>query len=230
MKKRLIITEEEKKQILSLHGKLLKEDGIFKTFAEKLIGKNANDIAQIFKTESKLAIKIELDNIIKNSIKKGKMDEVTELTAKLMQYYNPTGKKMGVNAAKKEVKNMLDGYAKSHGYNSFGEIQDEIVAGVTKNPQFKSLARRAVDPIIQSIQKHANDIKRTFNNATKPLTAPDKKSWVQWGLMKFDKERGKYTISGKKIAAIIGVLGVTYAVFSNWLKQSDIVIDEGGGF
>lgn len=149
--KNFFLNESEKTRIKFLYeskGILLSEEtwvGLLARAARKLIGKNSDEIATALKTSEK-ALMTSMDDIISNAAKSKNIQAAEDIQVKLMHIFNPSGEAAGVAAAKENVKNFLNGYAKSKGKENWVVIKDEIRGG---SVQPKPQAKPANDDFVQ---------------------------------------------------------------------------------
>jgi hypothetical protein len=143
--KTFIIENDEKERIKFLYeskGIILNEDSIWgglARVARKLAGQSEDDIAKALKT-TEVAIAKSLDDIILSAVKAKNIAAADDIQVKLMHYFNPSGAEQGVVAAQQQVKNFLNGYAKSKNKLNWQTIRDEI-SGVRPQPKPQSQAK-----------------------------------------------------------------------------------------
>lgn len=130
--KRFILLNEEKQRITKLYGSkgIILEVGppnfsLLLRRATAWAGKNEDDIARLFKT-SEQVLANQLDDIIKKAVLSKSTVALDDLQMKLMHAYNPSGLADNVPAAQQKVKNFLNGYAKSEGYQTWSEIRNYV--------------------------------------------------------------------------------------------------------
>lgn len=146
--KRFFINESEKKRIRSLYeskGIVLNEEhwvGLLARGARRFIGKNSDEISNALKT-SERALMTSLDDILSVAAKNKNVQTAEDIQIKLMHIFNPSGSPAGVNAAKEQVKNFLNGYAKSKGKQNWVVIKNDI-KGI-KTTQTASATSQAVN-------------------------------------------------------------------------------------
>jgi hypothetical protein len=133
--KNFILETEEKKRIINLYeskGLMLNEQlaNVLKK-AVGWAGKNEDDIATLFKT-SERALATTIDDIVSTAVKSKSVTQLDDLQIKLMQEFNPPGQVPNIVNAQNQVKNVLNGYAKSKGYNHWGEIKNSVTSGGPK--------------------------------------------------------------------------------------------------
>jgi hypothetical protein len=129
-----LLTESEKEQIKLLYeskGVLLFEDSIWGALAKKAlswVGKNEDDIALLFKTTEKTLAK-SIDDIIEVATKAKSVEQLDDIQMKLMHFYNPSGAAANIPKAQQQMKNFLNGFAKSKGKQNWTQIKDEVISG-----------------------------------------------------------------------------------------------------
>lgn len=131
-----LLNETEKKRIKLLYeskGMILIEDNVFGNIARKAIawvGKNEDDIATLFKTTETVLGKT-IDDIVEVSTKSKSVTQLDDIQMKLMHFYNPSGIAENIPKAQQQLKNFLNGYAKSKGKSNWAQIRDEVKLGNT---------------------------------------------------------------------------------------------------
>jgi len=141
-----LLNESEKEQIKLLYeskGILLFEDTIWGTLAKKAlswIGKNEDDIALLFKTTEKTLAK-SIDDIVEVATKAKSVEQLDDIQMKLMHFYNPSGAAQNIPKAQQQMKNFLNGFAKSKGKQNWTQIKDEVLGKVESSASgaFKDL-------------------------------------------------------------------------------------------
>jgi hypothetical protein len=127
--KRFILETEEKKRITKLYeskGLLLNEQlGNLIRKATSWAGKNEDDIATLFKTSEK-ALATTIDDIVVKALNSKSITQLDDLQIKLMHAFNPSGQAANVPAAQQQVKNFLNGYAKSKGNQGWKDIRTAV--------------------------------------------------------------------------------------------------------
>lgn len=129
------INELEKERIKLLYeskGILLNEDGIvglLARVARRLVGKNSDDIATAFRT-TEVALAKSMDDIIIGARKSKSLTELRDIEIKLMHIFNPSGLDATIKPAQENLKNFLNGYAKSKGKANWQVIRNEVVGEV----------------------------------------------------------------------------------------------------
>jgi hypothetical protein len=162
--KTFVIENNEKERIKFLYeskGIILNEDSIWGSLARvarKLAGQSEDDIAKVLKT-TEVAITKSLDDIILSAVKAKNIAAADDIQVKLMHYFNPSGAQEGVTAAQQQVKNFLNGYAKSKGKLNWKTIRDEI-SGSTPQPKPQSQA----NPNPDYVQVRQNPVGAIFGN------------------------------------------------------------------
>ena len=127
MKKIIRLTESDLtkivKQVISeqLWGKIAK-------FAKNFIGRSEDDLIRAFRT-TESAVAKEIDDIVLSAIKSKSIAAIDDLEAKLIHFYNPSGKVEGVALAKEETKKFLNSFAKTKGKPGWGQIRNETIQG-----------------------------------------------------------------------------------------------------
>ena len=130
-----LLDESEKERIKLLYeskGILLFEDNIFGTIARKAlswVGKNEDDIALLFKTSEK-ALATSIDDIVEVAAKSKSVAQLDDIQMKLMHFYNPSELPANVPKAQQQMKNFLNGFAKSKGKTNWTQIKDEVLGKV----------------------------------------------------------------------------------------------------
>jgi len=130
-----LLNESEKEQIKLLYeskGILLFEDTIWGALAKKAlswIGKNEDDIALLFKTTEKTLAK-SIDDIVEVATKSKSVEQLDDIQMKLMHFYNPSGAAQNIPKAQQQMKNFLNGFAKSKGKQNWTQIKDEVIGKV----------------------------------------------------------------------------------------------------
>jgi hypothetical protein len=130
-----LLNESEKDQIKLLYeskGILLFEDTIWGALAKKAlswIGKNEDDIALLFKTTEKTLAK-SIDDIVEVATKAKSVEQLDDIQMKLMHFYNPSGAAQNIPKAQQQMKNFLNGFAKSKGKQNWTQIKDEVLGKV----------------------------------------------------------------------------------------------------
>jgi hypothetical protein len=151
--KTFIIENDEKERIKFLYeskGIVLNEDSIWGGLgrvARKLMGQSEDDIARVLKT-SEVAITKSLDDIILSAVKSKNITVADDIQEKIMHYFNPSGTQEGAVAAQQEVKNFLNGYAKSKGKSNWKMVRDEI-SGVQPQPKPQPQNKPTNDDFVQ---------------------------------------------------------------------------------
>lgn len=145
-----LLTESEKEQIKLLYeskGVLLFEDSIWGALAKKALswaGKNEDDIALLFKkTETTLAKSI--DDIVEVATKAKSVEQLDDIQMKLMHFYNPSGAAANIPKAQQQMKNFLNGFAKSKGKTNWDQIRDEVVSGGGTSKTTQTASRAVQD-------------------------------------------------------------------------------------
>lgn len=129
------INELEKERIKLLYeskGILLNEEGIvglLARVARRLVGKNSDDIATAFRT-TEVALAKSMDDIIIGARKSKSLTELRDIEIKLMHIFNPSGLEATIKPAQENLKNFLNGYAKSKGKANWQIIRNEVVGEV----------------------------------------------------------------------------------------------------
>lgn len=130
-----LLTESEKEQIKLLYeskGVLLFEDSIWGALAKKALswaGKNEDDIALLFKTTEKTLAK-SIDDIVEVATKAKSVEQLDDIQMKLMHFYNPSGAAANIPKAQQQMKNFLNGFAKSKGKQNWTQIKDGVLGKV----------------------------------------------------------------------------------------------------
>ena len=130
-----LLNESEKEQIKLLYESkwiLLFEDTIWGALAKKAlswIGKNEDDIALLFKTTEKTLAK-SIDDIVEVATKSKSVEQLDDIQMKLMHFYNPSGAAQNIPKAQQQMKNFLNGFAKSKGKQNWTQIKDEVIGKV----------------------------------------------------------------------------------------------------
>jgi len=130
-----LLNESEKEQIKLLYeskGILLFEDSIWGALAKKAlswVGKNEDDIALLFKTTEKTLAK-SIDDIVEVATKAKSVEQLDDIQMKLMHFYNPSGAAQNIPKAQQQMKNFLNGFAKSKGKQNWTQIKDEVIGKV----------------------------------------------------------------------------------------------------
>jgi hypothetical protein len=151
--KTFIIENDEKERIKFLYeskGIVLNEDSIWGGLgrvARKLMGQSEDDIARVLKT-TEVAITKSLDDIILSAVKSKNIAVADDIQVKMMHYFNPSGTQEGAVAAQQEVKNFLNGYAKSKGKSNWKMVRDEI-SGVQPQPKPQPQNKPTNDDFVQ---------------------------------------------------------------------------------
>jgi predicted lipoprotein len=147
-----LLDESEKERIKLLYeskGILLFEDNIFGTIARKAlswVGKNEDDIALLFKTSEK-ALATSIDDIVEVAAKSKSVAQLDDIQMKLMHFYNPSNLPANVPKAQQQMKNFLNGFAKSKGKTNWTQIKDEVLGKVESSGA--SAASKAVRNAMQ---------------------------------------------------------------------------------
>ena len=145
-----LLTESEKEQIKLLYeskGVLLFEDSIWGALAKKALswaGKNEDDIALLFKTTEKTLAK-SIDDIVEVATKAKSVEQLDDIQMKLMHFYNPSGAQANIPKAQQQMKNFLNGFAKSKGKTNWSQIRDEVVSGVGTSKTTQTASRAVQD-------------------------------------------------------------------------------------
>lgn len=130
-----LLTESEKEQIKLLYeskGVLLFEETIWGALAKKALswaGKNEDDIALLFKTTEKTLAK-SIDDIVEVATKAKSVEQLDDIQMKLMHFYNPSGAAANIPKAQQQMKNFLNGFAKSKGKQNWTQIKDGVLGKV----------------------------------------------------------------------------------------------------
>jgi hypothetical protein len=130
-----LLDESEKERIKLLYeskGVLLFEDTIWGTLAKKALswaGKNEDDIALLFKTTEKTLAK-SIDDIVEVATKAKSVEQLDDIQMKLMHFYNPSGAAANIPKAQQQMKNFLNGFAKSKGKQNWTQIKDGVLGKV----------------------------------------------------------------------------------------------------
>lgn len=130
-----LLNESEKDQIKLLYeskGILLFEDTIWGALAKKALSwarKNEDDIALLFKTTEKTLAK-SIDDIVEVATKSKSVEQLDDIQMKLMHFYNPSGAAANIPKAQQQMKNFLNGFAKSKGKTNWSQIRDEVLGKV----------------------------------------------------------------------------------------------------
>jgi hypothetical protein len=131
-----LLDESEKEQIKLLYeskGILLFEGTIWGALAKKAlswIGKNEDDIALLFKTTEKTLAK-SIDDIVEVATKAKSVEQLDVIQMKLMHAYTRGGAaNANIPKAQEQVKNFLNGFAKSKGKQNWTQIKDEVLGKV----------------------------------------------------------------------------------------------------
>jgi hypothetical protein len=219
------INELEKERIKLLYeskGILLNEDGIvglLARVARRLVGKNSDDIATAFRT-TEVALAKSMDDIIIGARKSKSLTELRDIEIKLMHIFNPSGLEATIKPAQENLKNFLNGYAKSKGKANWQIIRNEVVGEVK------------------------DDVARAAQTTVKDLLAGQRVSnrWYAWrpeniDFTKFSNPKETFDELNKKIASAIKYgywdiiprqgfekLGITN--FREYLKQNIKVVNE----
>jgi hypothetical protein len=139
-----LLNESEKDQIKLLYeskGILLFEDTIWGALAKKAlswIGKNEDDIALLFKTTEKTLAK-SIDDIVEVATKAKSVEQLDDIQMKLMHFYNPSGAAQNIPKAQQQMKNFLNGFAKSKGKQNWTQIKDEVLGKVESQAAYSAL-------------------------------------------------------------------------------------------
>jgi len=145
-----LLNESEKEQIKLLYeskGILLFEDTIWGTLAKKAlswIGKNEDDIALLFKTTEKTLAK-SIDDIVEVATKAKSVEQLDDIQMKLMHFYNPSGAAQNIPKAQQQMKNFLNGFAKSKGKQNWTQIKNEVVSGGGTSKTTQTASRAVQD-------------------------------------------------------------------------------------
>lgn len=130
-----LLDESEKERIKLLYeskGILLSEETIWGALAKKAlswVGKNEDDIALLFKTTEKTLAK-SIDDIVEVASKSKSVEQLDDIQMKLMHFYNPSGAAQNIPKAQQQMKNFLNGFAKSKGKTNWTQIKDEVLGKV----------------------------------------------------------------------------------------------------
>lgn len=133
--KKFILETEDRESITKLYeskGLILNEQ--FAQLIRKArswVGKNEDDIATLFKT-SERTLAVTIDDVVSEAVKSKSVTPCENLQIQLMNALNPSGLEANMAAAKNEVKNLLNGYAKSKGINNWTEIKNSVSSGGPK--------------------------------------------------------------------------------------------------
>jgi len=145
-----LLDESEKERIKLLYeskGILLSEDNIFGTIARKAlswVGKNEDDIALLFKTSEK-ALATSIDDIVEVAAKSKSVAQLDDIQMKLMHFYNPSGAAENIPKAQQQMKNFLNGFAKSKGKQNWTQIKNEVVSGGGTSKTTQTASRAVQD-------------------------------------------------------------------------------------
>ena len=140
-----LLDESEKERIKLLYeskGILLSEETIWGALAKKAlswVGKNEDDIALLFKTTEKTLAK-SIDDIVEVASKSKSVEQLDDIQMKLMHFYNPSGAAQNIPKAQQQMKNFLNGFAKSKGKTNWTQIKDEVL-GKVKSSGASSIIR-----------------------------------------------------------------------------------------
>ena len=130
-----LLDESEKERIKLLYeskGILLSEETIWGALAKKAlswVGKNEDDIALLFKTTEKTLAK-SIDDSVEVASKSKSVEQLDDIQMKLMHFYNPSGAAQNIPKAQQQMKNFLNGFAKSKGKTNWTQIKDEVLGKV----------------------------------------------------------------------------------------------------
>jgi hypothetical protein len=136
MKKILNETEKERIKLLYESKGLLYE--MWGTLAKKAlgwVGKNEDDIANIFKT-TEVALAKQMEDIVNAAIKAKNISACDDMQAKLMHFFNPSGLPEKVAEASAKTINVLNGFAKSRNYANWGEVRKRVSYAATPKDWF----------------------------------------------------------------------------------------------
>ena len=133
--KKFILETEDRERITKLYeskGLILNEQ--LGALIRKVIGwagKNEDDIATLFKTSERV-LATTIDDIVSAAVKSKSVTQLDDLQIKLMHAFNPSGQVPNMVNAQNQVKNVLNGYAKSKGNNNWTEIKNSVMSGGPK--------------------------------------------------------------------------------------------------
>ncbi|NBO22336.1 hypothetical protein EBU94_03210 [bacterium] len=129
--KNFILETDERKRIINLYqskGLILNEQlGALIRKAISWAGKNEDDIATLFKTSEK-ALAVTIDDIVSAAVKSKSVTQLDDLQIKLMHAFNPSGQVPNMVNAQAQVKNILNGYAKSKGQSNWTQIKNSVTS------------------------------------------------------------------------------------------------------
>ena len=189
-----LLDESEKERIKLLYeskGILLFEDNIFGTIARKAlswVGKNEDDIALLFKTSEK-ALATSIDDIVEVAAKSKSVAQLDDIQMKLMHFYNPSELPANVPKAQQQMKNFLNGFAKSKGKTNWTQIKDEVLGKVESSGA--SAASKAVRNAMQG---------QRVSNRWYAFTDPKYSTHINWSQITNAKNMDDYN---KLIASAI---------------------------
>jgi hypothetical protein len=181
-----LLNESEKEQIKLLYeskGILLFEDTIWGTLAKKAlswIGKNEDDIALLFKTTEKTLAK-SIDDIVEVATKAKSVEQLDDIQMKLMHFYNPSGAAQNISKAQQQMKNFLNGFAKSKGKQNWTQIKDEVLG------KLESSGASAASNTIKDFMKG-----QRVSNRWYVFTNPEYSKHIDWSKIANAKSMEEY--------------------------------------
>lgn len=193
------INELEKERIKLLYeskGILLNEDGIvglLARVARRLVGKNSDDIATAFRT-TEVALAKSMDDIIIGARKSKSLTELRDIEIKLMHIFNPSGSEATIKPAQENLKNFLNGYAKSKGKANWQVIRNEVVGEVKDDVLGGARQQAAAGSASAPIGANANNMlsKERISNRWYGFTDPSYVEKIDWSKVTNAKNMDAY--------------------------------------
>ena len=214
-----LLDESEKERIKLLYeskGILLSEETIWGALAKKAlswVGKNEDDIALLFKTTEKTLAK-SIDDIVEVASKSKSVEQLDDIQMKLMHFYNPSGAAQNIPKAQQQMKNFLNGFAKSKGKTNWTQIKDEVLGKV------KSSGASSVIRDILKVQRVSNNsfvkMKPDFTNILNAKNMDDYNKFIASAI-----KTGDYSHISSKGFEKFGIDN-----FRNYLKNNISKINE----
>lgn len=190
MKKVIRITESDMVRIVRRIINETKENILSEQWANiakkamSWVGKNEDDIANLFKTSEK-ALAQTMDDIVGVAIKSKNIAQLDDIQMKLMHFYNPSGLAEKIPAAQQQMKNFLNGYSKSKGKVNWKAFRDEVTG--TTPPKTTQGAAQASSQAVRDVMKGQRVSNRWYG-----FTDPSYSNSINWNAITNAKNMDDY--------------------------------------
>lgn len=237
-----LLSEQDRERIKILYQTkgLLYEQSVFGQIARKAlswVGKNEDDIMKLFKT-TEVALAKNIDDIISSSLKSKNISGLKDLELKLMHIFNPSGSSKNVQQAQANTKKILNGYAKSKGKGSWGEIRNEVLGNkppITKmQPGTRSgtswfSGKRIGKKTLDSLTRPDSPYKINWNNITNKGNGKTEQEFVDHynKLIAKSIETGDYSYISRKGFESLGIDNFREFLENNIERVNRVVPETG---